>query len=111
MGYLTFSPDNRLAAWTETTGDPYTTPSTLRSWLRIASIRGELRFSLESTTFSEAAGFQPDWVQPLGWLEDGTLLIQAREDTSRKSVLLRFDAASGQAAFFIEGQFAGWVYE
>ncbi len=111
VGYLTFSPDNRLAAWVETTGDPYITPSTLRSWLRIASIRGELPFSLESTSFHEAAGFQPDWIQPLGWLDAGTLLIQAREDTSQKSVLLRFDVASGQAAFFIEGQFAGWVYE
>ena len=111
VGYLTFSPDNRLAAWIETTGDPYTTPSTLRSWLRLGSTSGELRLSLESTTFREAAGFQPDWIQPLGWLDDGTLLIQAREDTSRKSILLQFDAVSGQATFFIDGQFTGWVYE
>ena len=111
VGYLTFSPDNRLAAWVETSGDPYTNPSTLRSWLRLGSTSGELRLSLESTSFAEAAGFQPDWIQPLGWLDAATLLIQAREDTSRKSVLLRLDAASGQATFFIEGQFTDWVSE
>lgn len=111
VGYLTFSPDNRLATWAETTGDPTLTPSTLRFWLRVGSTSGEMRFSLESTTFAEAASFQPDWIQPLGWLDDGTLLIQAREDTSRKSVLLRFDVASGQATFFADGRFTGWVYE
>lgn len=111
VGYLTFSPDNRLVTWVETTGDGYATPSTLRFWLRVGSTSGEMRFSLESTAFTEAAGFQPEWVQPLGWLDGGTLLIQAREDTSRKSVLLIFDAASGQTALFADGQFAGWVYE
>lgn len=111
VGYLTFSPDNRLATWAETTGDPTLTPSTFRSWLRIASTSGEVLHSMENTTFTKAAGFQPDRVQPLGWLEADTLLIQASEDASRKSVLLRFDAVSGQAAFFVDGRFAGWVYE
>lgn len=111
VGYLTFSPDNRLAAWIETTGDAYTTPSTLQSQLRIGSTSGEMLYSMESTTFTEAAGFQPDWVQPLGWLDGGTLLCQVQDFASRKTALLRFDVASGQAKFFADGQFAGWVFE
>lgn len=111
VGYLTFSPDNRLAAWIETTGDAYTTPSTMRSWLRIASTSGEVLNSMESLVFAEAAGFQPDWVQPLGWLDGGTLLCQVQDFASRKTALLRFDVASGQATFFADGQFSGWVYE
>lgn len=110
-GLVAFQPGNHRVAWTEGSGDLYSNPPSLQTWLRIATIAGEVKYTLADQDFASAAGFSPDWVQAAGWVQENTLLIQVHDFVNRKAALVTLDLTNGQASFFADGQFVDMIYE
>ncbi len=112
-GSAHFSPDNAWVAWIEKSGYPDTTgtgTATLHSRVRVASQAGEIRLDLQDEQFANAAGFTPNWVEPVGWLDNQTLLVQASEYWNMKPVLLKLSLPGGSLTQFSQGLLIDFLY-
>jgi hypothetical protein len=79
--------------------------------IRIATINGAITAQIPDTAIAALIG-NPSvvWVQPVGWLDSGTLLIEARGDVWENASLLRVSPDGSGLAYLVPGSFMGFVY-
>ena len=77
-GLVTFAQDNQHAAWLEVGTSPYDEYD-YNYVVRVGSLNaGEIEFEIDENAVAQALQFSDlDSIQPLGWLDSSTLLIQA----------------------------------
>lgn len=109
-GLVSFSPGNQNVAWTEGSGDLYSMPPNLKTWLRIATIAGEAKYRVDGNAIADVTGFQPNWVAAVAWLDEETVLIQAHDFVNGEAALVCFHLPNEQITYFAEGQFIDLIY-
>jgi hypothetical protein len=113
-----FSPNNRYFAWVDTF--TYATAEGA-GWrphtrLRLADLSnaplggsGLTTRRLPDSDFAKAAGFSPDRLTPLGWLDNQTLLLQVQDSASGQHALLLYHANANSISFYSQGEFMDFV--
>ncbi len=111
-GYAVFSPDNQFVAWMEGSGSLTSDPPDFQAVVRVGSLADEaIEAEVDSTAAAQALNLTGiAFLKPAGWLDDHTLLIEARGADWEQAYLLRFDLQSGGLATFSPGSFLGFSY-
>ena len=111
-GYAVFSPDSQLAAWLEAGGSFAAEPSSYHSVVRIGEVsNGAVDYNVEDSNVAQALNLaQITYMEPVGWLDNQTLLIETRTTDWGNVVLVRANLADGTLAYFCDGSFAGFTY-
>mgnify|MGYP006303821269 CR=1 FL=1 len=110
-GYVVFSPNNQYVAWMEGSGWMMAETPNFHSKVLIADINGNILAELNDRDVATVAGSpNATWVEPVGWLDGETLLVEVIADdwNNRTLVKMRFDGS--QMSVLATGQFAGFIY-
>lgn len=105
-GYAVFSPDNRRVAWMECGGSMM--DASLHCVVKIGVMDGTILY--DSAISSAIGGGPVYWVQPMGWLDNDTVLVQIRRYDSDRPQLVSINVDNGSIAEVCEGNFIGFVY-
>ncbi len=110
-GDAVFSPDNQYIAWKEGSGWLMAEVPDFHATIRIATTTGAITAQIPDSAIAPLLG-NPSmvWVQPVGWLDNGTLLLEARGDDWENPSLLRVNHDGSGLAFLVPGGFMGFVY-
>ena len=82
-----------------------------RATIRIATTSGTITAQIPDTALSALIGNPASiWVEPVGWLDNGTLLIEARGDEWEQATLLRVNPDGSGLAILVPGGFMGFIY-
>lgn len=110
-GDAVFSPDNQNIAWKEGSGWLMAEVPDFHATIRIATITGAITAQIPDSAIAALLG-NPSmvWVQPVGWLDAGTLLLEARGDDWENVYLLRVNPDGSGLALLVPGGFMGFVY-
>ena len=113
-GYVEFSPDNGFMAWMEASGFQMSETPNFHSRIRVAQLGtapGLVR-DVTDASLAKALGYaQVSRMQPVGWLDNQTLLIEVRQESWEKASLVKLDVATGDLSEFSQGSFVGFGYE
>ena len=111
-GYAFFSADNQYVAWVESSGWTMAAESTYHSRIRVGQTNGDIIQDLSDAQIAQAIGYSlVSFMKPVGWLDNQTLLIEARQMDWQQATLLKIDVLSGAVSEFCIGTFAALVYE
>lgn len=105
-GYAVFSPDNRRVAWMECGGSMM--DASLHCVVKVGVMDGTVLY--DSAISSAIGGGPVYWVQPMGWLDSDTVLVQIRRYDSDRPQLVKISMDNGSIAEVCEGNFIGLVY-
>jgi hypothetical protein len=110
-GDAVFSPDNQYVAWKEGSGWMMSETPNFHATIRIATTSGAITAQIPDTAIAALIG-SPSvvWVQPVGWLDGTTLLLEARGDEWNNASLLRVNPDGSGLAYLVPGGFMGFVY-
>jgi hypothetical protein len=117
-GWMVFSPDNQMLAWTEA-GGPDNMNATYR--MRVARTDGTSLFDAPVATMTSLLGGEtPRWLQPVGWIANHLLVLETYVDAIQQHILIVWapdpsqplDPVLGanQSAPIADGEFLGFVY-
>lgn len=111
-GYAVFSPDDRHIAWLEAGGSLTSDPPDFQATVRVGSLSdGTIEAEVDSAAAAQALNVEGiAFLKPAGWLDDHSLLLEARSLDWKQAYLLRFDLQSGELALFSQGSFLGFSY-
>jgi hypothetical protein len=111
-GYAVFTPDSQLVAWLEAGGSFAVEPSTYHSMVRVGEIAsGAVDYDIEDGSVAQALGVdQITFMKPVAWLDNQTLLIEARTTDWGQVVLVRASLGEGNLSYFSDGSFIGLAY-
>ena len=110
-GYAVFSPDNQRVAWMEGSGWMMAETPNFHAKIVIADIDGNVLTELADTRFLNlTASGTAGWVQPVGWLDAETLLIEVRSDDWGDVALARVRYDGSEISFLAQGNFVGFLY-
>jgi hypothetical protein len=113
-GYVEFSPDDRFMAWMEGSGFQMAEISNFHSRIRIAQlgdVPGLVR-DVTDVTLAETLGYPlVGRLEPVGWLDNQVLLIEAHLGSWENASLVKLDVATGKLTEFSKGSFVGFGYE
>jgi hypothetical protein len=110
-GDAVFSPDNQYIAWKEGSGWLMAEVPDFHATIRIATTTGTITAQIPDVAIAELLGNPSQvWVQPVGWLDAGTLLLEARGDDWENATLLRVNPDGSGLGFLVPGGFMGFVY-
>ena len=110
-GEAVFSPDNQYIAWKEGSGWMMSETPNFHATIRIATTSGGITAQIPDSAIAALIG-NPSvvWVQPVGWLDNTTLLLEARGDEWNQASLLRVNPDGSGLAYLVPGGFMGFVY-
>ncbi|MBN1439952.1 MAG: hypothetical protein JW929_11130 [Anaerolineales bacterium] len=116
-GWMVFSPDNQLLAWTEASG-PSNMEAAFR--IRIARTDGASLFDSPIANMTTLLGGEaPDSLRPVGWLANHLLVLEAYLNVINRYVLIVWAPIPDQPldpvlgahqSFVMDGNFLGFVY-
>ncbi len=110
-GYVVFSPDNQRLAWMEGSGWMMAETPNFHAKVLIANINGNLLAELPDDRFDAlTTSGDASWVQPVGWLDAETLVVEVRADDWNEVALARVRFDGSEISFLAQGQFAGFLY-
>lgn len=110
-GAAVFSPDNQYVAWKEGRGWMMSETPNFQATIRIATTSGAITAQIPDTAIAALVGNPSSiWVEPAGWLDAGTLLLEVRGDDWGNPSLLRVSPDGSGLAFLVAGGFMGFVY-
>lgn len=104
-----FSPDSNYVAWMEGSGYRMDDPPNFRSMIRIGTTTGGLVGDFSMDQLSAAAGFPLVWAQPVGWLDNDSLLLMVADETWFNFGVMRLDLP-GTLNWLANGTFVGFTY-
>jgi hypothetical protein len=110
-GNAVFSPDNQYVAWMEGSGWMMAETPNFHSRVLIADINGNILADLPDSAVAAVTGTpQATWVQPVGWLDAETVIVEVRGDNWNKPTLVsvRFDGSNMNV--LTNGVFSGFIY-
>jgi hypothetical protein len=107
-----FSPDNRHIAWLEAGGSLISDPPDFQATVRVGSlVDGTIEAEVDATAAAQVLNLERiAFLKPVGWLDDHSLLLEARSADWEQAYLLRFDLQSQGLALFSPGSFLGFSY-
>lgn len=110
-GNAVFSPDNQYVAWMEASGMRFASVPDFKILIRIASTNGEFITEFPDIAVAEAVGSQDvQWVEPVGWLDDETLLLQVKYNTWDNDAIVRVKFDGSEISTLAAGSFAAFIY-
>jgi hypothetical protein len=110
-GYAAFSPDNHYVAWMEGSGWLMAETPDFHSKVIIADLNGNITAELDDNVVAAVTGTpNANWVQPVGWLDGQTLLIQVRGENWSDVSLVKIGFDGSGIAYLAAGSFAGLIY-
>jgi hypothetical protein len=110
-GNAVFSPDNQYVAWMEASGMRFASVPDFKILIRIASTNGEFISEFPDIAVAEAVGSQDiQWVEPVGWLDDETLLLQVKYNTWDNDAIVRVKFDGSEMSIIAPGNFASFIY-
>ncbi len=110
-GYAVFSPDSQRAAWLEASGSLTGEPE-FKPVIRVGDTSsGAVLAEMDKTAAAQAAGWGiVTWMKPVGFLDNQTVLVEARGEDWSTVALLKYDLAANSVGLFHSGSFSGFVY-
>jgi hypothetical protein len=111
-GTATFSPSNQYIAWMEGSGWQMAETPNFHSVIRIGDLSGNIITEFPDTALAAASKMSVvQRVEPVGWLDENTLVIMARSEHWDEAVLLKIDISSRNPSFLAQGAFVGFAYQ
>ena len=110
-GRASFSPNNQYLAWMEGSGWQMAETPSFHSVIRVGDRNGNVVAEFADTSFLAVSGMTVvQRVEPVGWLDNETLIIMVRGEHWDEAVLIMFDLPSQSSSFLAHGVFIGFVY-
>jgi hypothetical protein len=104
-----FSPDNAYVAWMEGSGFRMDEPPTFRSMVRVGTTDGTLLGDFSMELLSATAGFTVVWAEPVGWVDNDSVLLMVADVDWTNYGVMRLDMP-GTLYWLVSGNFAGLTY-
>lgn len=110
-GYAVFSPNSQYVSWLEAngslTGDPEFHPR-----VRVGDAAdGNTLAEMDKFAAAQAAGWGlVSWMKPVGFLNDQTVLVEARGENWETVAVLAFEFSTNSVRLFHQGGFSGFAY-
>lgn len=110
-GSAVFSPDNRYVAWMEGSGHwIMRAKPTFQAYVRIASTSGEIITEFPVSAINSIGGVtHVFWMEPVGWLDEQTLILQIGPNAWNPVALARINYDGSGLAYLAPGIFAGFL--
>ncbi|MDK2980749.1 MAG: hypothetical protein PWQ55_1096 [Chloroflexota bacterium] len=110
-GSAVFAPDGQHVAWLEVGESPYSDYE-YDLLVRVGNLEnGEVELEIDENAAMQALGINTvDQLQPLGWLDSDTLLIQVRGLDWSNAMLLQMRLSDRQLTQFGRGAFVSFIY-
>lgn len=109
--FLSPDADAQYVAWMEGEGWQMAEVPSFKATVRVGQNNGAIVADLPMNTFESAAGVGSiSRAEPVGWLDNQTVIIQTRGHDWDQSVLLRFNVSSGEITYLAPGEFVGLLY-
>ncbi len=110
-GNAHLSPDAQYIAWMEGDGWQMAEVPSFKATVRIGQNNGAIVADLPMNTFESAAGVGSiSHAEPVGWLDNQALIIQARGPEWDQVSLLRYNVISKEITYLAPGEFVGLLY-
>jgi hypothetical protein len=110
-GNACISPDGQTVAWMEGSGWTMAENPDYHASIRIATTAGMHLANIPQTAFENiASAEQVTWVQPVGWLDGQTLIVQARFQDWNNAALFRVKTDGGNPLYLAAGTFVAFLY-
>jgi len=113
-GDASFSPDNNFVAWMEASGTHMAEVPNFRSRIRVTQLpnaSGLIHDILDTAVAALLGSSSVTHLKPVGWLDNQTLLIEARQESWEDVALVKLDVTTGGLSIFCQGSFVGFAYE
>lgn len=110
-GNARISPDGQYIAWMEGSGWTMVENPDFSVSIRIASTVGAHLADIPQTTFENIASSEKiSWVEPAGWLDTQTLIVQVRYQEWNNSVLIRVNIDGSNPLYLATGTLVAFLY-
>ena len=110
-GDAVFSPENSYLAWMEGSGWQMSDTPNFHSTIRVGDLNGNLLFELADSAFATVSGLgSVGRVEPVGWLDEQTLVVMVRGEDWISAALVMVDIPTQAIRFLARGSFVGMVY-
>ena len=110
-GAASFSPNNQYLAWMEGSGWQMSETPSFHSVIRIGDMNGNVIAEFSDMALTSISGMSLiARVEPVGWLDNNTLVVMAHGEYWDEVVLLMIDIPSQSSSFLAQGAFVGFVY-
>jgi hypothetical protein len=105
------SPDAQYVAWMEGDGWQMAETPSFTATVRVGQMDGTVIADLPMSAFESAAGIGPlSRAEPVGWLDNQTVIVQVRGQEWRQVALLRYSVLSRESSYLAPGEFVGLLY-
>lgn len=105
-----FSPDNQYLAWKEGSGWQMAEVPNFQATIRIANNLGAITAEISQDALATAAGGTVEWVAPVGWLDNQTLILEIRTGNWDNASLLQVRYDGSGLAYLAPGAFIDFFY-
>ena len=113
-GYIEFSPDNRFMTWMEASGFQMSETPNFHCRIRVTQF-GDTPGLVRDVTdiaLADALGYAlVSRLNPVGWLDNQTALIEVRQESWEQVSLVKLDVATGKLTELCKGSFVGFGYD
>jgi len=110
-GNACISPDGLYVAWMEGSGWTMAENPDFHVSIRIATTAGVHLTDIPQTAFDNVASSDKiSWIQPVGWLDGRTLIVQARFQDWNNAALLRVNFDGSNPLYLATGTFVTFLY-
>lgn len=110
-GDARFSPNIQYIAWTEANGWQMSETPNFHTLVRVGNLNGDVIAQFADTAFLNVSGMNSvRRVEPVGWLDDNTLLVMARSDDWNNAVIISIDIPTQNMRLLTHGVFIGFTY-
>jgi hypothetical protein len=109
-GFAVFSPDDELIAWMEASGAMMADVPDFHSLVRVGQTDSILVRDVPDLSFSAVIGTPVTWVEPVAWLDNSTILVQARGSNWTDAWVMKLDVITGNVSLFAAGTYMGLYY-
>jgi hypothetical protein len=110
-GEASFSPSNQYIAWMEGSGWQMAEVPNFHSVIRIGDLDGNIIAQFTDTALTAVSGMNlVQRAEPVGWLDDNTLVLMVRGEHWDDVALIKIDIPSQTPSFLAQGSFIGFLY-
>lgn len=110
-GDARISPDGQYVAWLEGSGWTMAEHPNYHASIRIATTAGVQLANIPQTAFDNVASSEKiTWVEPVGWLDGQTLIVQVRFQDWNNAALIRINSDGSHPLYLATGTFVTFLY-
>ena len=110
-GDARLSPDGKYVAWMEGGGWTMAENPNFHASIRIATTTGISKVNIPDNAFDNIASSEKaSWVEPVGWLDGETLIVQVRFQDWNNTALIRIRFDGSNPLYLATGTFVTFLY-